>query len=411
MSFAHIVTNNRQQVQELFPGISPLVILKADVQRRTVRYTEKALAAVDPSIHQTVGRWIYTEKQDLTPESLLLRDGTSILTAPLASADNPYWVDVVDGKTVLVDQGIVVEEVQYWTKPNFYDATTSSGKPMWHIAHARPQRIEFNPYSNCRFWDNGKGCKFCSIASTYTRGKRESAKPLNLDLQDISETMAEALRQKGRFTSVFLTGGSIPQGRKVFEDELLLYIDVLQAIGVNFSTPKFPSQLLASAFDEDQLGRLYENTGLMSYTSDLEVLSADKFDWICPGKSQWLGYSEWKRRLIAAVGIFGRGNVSTGLVGGVETAQPHGFASESEALQVTLAEAEDLAANGVSTVACVWVPYTGTVFQNKKSPSLAYYVALAQGLQDIRTRFGLSIDMDNYRRCGNHPDSDLARSI
>ena len=399
----------RKQVQEEFPDVAKLIILKADVQRRTVRYTPQALATVDPAIHPVNGRWIYTEKADFSPESLLLRDGTSILTAPLATAEDPYLVDVVDGRTVLVDHGEVVEEVEFWTKPDFYDKFTTSGKPMWHIAHARPQRIEFNPYCNCRFWDNGKGCKFCGIASTYTRGKREASKPLHLDLRDIAETMQEALKQKGRFTSVFLTGGSIPQGAEVFDDEVDLYVDVLQAIGESFGGRKFPSQLLGSALSLKQVERLYSRTGIMSYTSDIEVLDPALFSWICPGKSEWVGYDHWKQRIVDAVGIFGKGFVTAGLVGGVELAKPHGFASEDEALKATLGEAEGLAQKGVGSVACVWVPYRGTVFQKQKVPSLRYYVALARGLQNLRNQYRISIEMDNYRRCGNHPDSDLGR--
>ena len=45
----------------------------------------------------------------------------------------------------------------------------------------------------------------------------------------------------------------------------------------------------------------------------------------CPGKQKAVGYREWKRRLIAAVDIFGKGYVNTGIVGGVELAKPYGF--------------------------------------------------------------------------------------
>ena len=31
------------------------------------------------------------------------------------------------------------------------------------------------------------------------------------------------------------------------------------------------------------------------------------------------------------------------------------------------------------------------------------------GLRNLRVRYRLSVDFDDYRRCGNHPDSDLAR--
>jgi hypothetical protein len=135
------------------------------------------------------------------------------------------------------------------------------------------------------------------------------------------------------------------------------------------------------------------------------------FDWICPGKAGRVGYREWKRRLVAAVDIFGRSNVGTGLVGGVELAKPNGFTSEDDAIKSTLDEAEDLASHGVTTVYIVWVPRPGSVFHDQKNPSLEYYVRLARGLHDLRVRYGLRADFDDYRRCGNHPDSDLSRLL
>jgi biotin synthase-related radical SAM superfamily protein len=143
----------------------------------------------------------------------------------------------------------------------------------------------------------------------------------------------------------------------------------------------------------------------------LEVLTERLFEWICPGKAEWVGYREWKRRLIAAVDIFGRGNVGTGIVGGVETATPLGFANEEDALKSTLDEAEDLASHGVTTVYIVWVPRPDSQFRNQKAPSLEYFVKLAKGLHDLRVHYGLGVDFDDYRRCGNHPDSDLSRLL
>ena len=103
------------------------------------------------------------------------------------------------------------------------------------------------------------------------------------------------------------------------------------------------------------------------------------FNWICPGKAQSVGYREWRQRLIRAVDIFGRGNVGTGLVGGVELAKPHGFTSEDDALASTLEEAEYLAEHGVTTVFIVWVPRPGSNFRDQQNPSLEYFVQLAQG--------------------------------
>ena len=185
----------------------------------------------------------------------------------------------------------------------------------------------------------------------------------------------------------------------------------MKAVGENFATKKFPSQLLCTAFTKDQLQRLYDETGLTSITMDIEVLNERLFDIICPGKAKWVGYKEWKRRLIDAVDVFGPNRVGTGIVSGVELVPPFGFSSEDEALDSVLGEADELAAQGVSTVKMIWVPRSGSPLGHHKNASLEYYVRLAQGLQAIRRRHGLEIDFDDYRRCGNHPDSDLARGL
>lgn len=391
-----------------YPDVSPFAILKADVQRRTVTYTPAALRAVDPSIHQVEYVGYNLDKKDFViPCSLLLRDGTTVMAGPLPTTQKPYVVDEIDGKLFLTDGGEVIEEVFYWEKPDYYNQKTSSGVPMWQIISARPQRLDLNPYNFCHFWDNGHGCKFCAIAANYQKHKHEKA--LRLSPKDIQETVREATRQPGRFVNVLFTGGSITRGAKPFDEEVENYIAVIRAVGEVFETKRFPSQLIATAFDEEQLGRLYEQTGIMSYTSDIEVLNEEKFSWICPGKAEWIGYREWKRRLFAAVDIFGRGYVNSGIVGGVELAKPNGFPTEDEALQSTLEEAEDFAAHGVSVVNCVWNTLPGSVFQQQEVPSLEYYIRLAKGLRDLRAKYGLNIDMDSYRRCGNHPDTDMDR--
>ncbi|MDR3313058.1 MAG: radical SAM protein [Oscillospiraceae bacterium] len=398
----------RKELLLQYPGVSPFAILKADMQRRAITYTPAALALVDPAIHQVEYVGYNIDKKDLAiPCSLLLRDGSTVMAAPFPGKANPYVIDALDGKPAIFDGGEYVEAAEYWYKPAYYSKTTSSGKPMWQVISARPQRLDVNPYNFCHFWDNGKGCKFCAIAANYHKHKHE--KELALDPRDIAETVAEAIKQPGRFANILLTGGSITRGETPFDAEVENYITILKAIGEAFAAPRFPSQLIATAFNEAQLERLRNETGLMSYTADLEVLNEEKFNWICPGKAEWIGYKEWKRRLVAAVGVFGRGYVNSGIVGGVELAQPHGFASEAEALDVTLTEAESLAEQGVSVVNCVWNTLPGSVFHNQTVPSLEYYVRLAKGLQDLRVKYNLNIDMDNYRRCGNHPDSDLAR--
>jgi hypothetical protein len=415
VALKRVVTEESEldRVLERHPGFPRLIAVKIDAQRRGVHYTERALKTVDDSVQMRSPYLFGSRDGEIKelPESLLLRDGTTILTDPTPLAQNPYLIDLIDGKLALVDNGEFVEHVELWPKPLFYDKKTNSGIPMSHIVSARPQRLNVFQSSYCYFWAEDKGCKFCDIVTHTKQQKDELGVPSRLKPQDISETIREALKEPGRFTGICLTSGSVIKGETLFDHEVDFYIETLQAIGENFSSRKFPSELIASAFNEKQLARLYEKTGLTSYTSDLEVLGEEKFNWVCPGKAKYVGYHEWKQRLIRAVDIFGRGNVGTGLVGGVELAKPHGFTSEQDALTSTLEEAESLAENGVTTFYIVWVPRPGSYFKDQQNPSLDYFVRLAQGLHDLRVKYQLPIDYNDYRRCGNHPDSDLSRLL
>jgi hypothetical protein len=369
---------------------------------------------VDTTLHQTGGTHIFgTRDGRLTqrPESLLLRDGTSIITTPTPLEENPYAVDFRDGRLVLADNGEIIEEVEYWPKPHYYDKRTSSGVLMQHVVSSRPQRLYLMAERYCHFWKNDHGCRFCDMVNNLKQQRAEIGLPTRIKPADVTETISEALTEPGRFSAVCLTSGSNPNGAQPFDKEVDYYIDLLKAIGQAFAVPKFPSQLISTAFTEAQLEKIYTETGLLAYTADIEILDEAAFNWICPGKAEWVGYREWKRRLIAAVDIFGRGRVNTGIVAGAETARPHGFKNEDDALRATLSEAESLAEHGVGTVLTVWIPRSGSALGVQKSPSLEYYVRLTRGLYEQQIRHNIGLDFDDYRRCGNHPNSDLARIL
>jgi hypothetical protein len=405
------------EVAAKYPDFPQLIMRKIDLHRRGAHYTESALRAVDPSRHQTGGTHIFGTRDgtlSYRPEAFTLRDGTLVLTTPTPLEGNdPYIVDRVGEKLILRDKGQEIDEIFYWDKPDYYDKKTSRGTLMQNVIGSRPQRLYITPNRFCHFWskEGGGGCGFCDIVNNLKQQRAEIKMPTRLDPRDVSETVREALKEKGRFTAVFLTSGSDFRGKRAFDKEVDFYIEIMKAVGENFATEKFPSQLLCTALTKDQLQRLYDETGLSSVTMDIEVLNERIFDIVCPGKAKWVGYREWKRRLVDAVAVFGPNRVGTGIVSGVELVPPFGFSSEDEALDSVLGEAGELASQGVSTVNMIWVPRPGSPLGHHQNASLEYYVRLAQGLQAIRREHGLEIDFDDYRRCGNHPDSDLARGL
>lgn len=400
---------------EKYPELPKLVILKMDIQRRGVQYTDKALEQAQDPKYQHFGPGLYGRAEQIIkryPAGLLLRDGTPVLTTDagvLNSEQNPYIVDAVDGKIWIFDNGEPIEECDFWLKPDFYGKKTSRGTSMEHVANARPHRFGFLQNSYCHFWDDGNECRFCSIVSDLKdQVGKDTGRIGKLHYQDIYEATHEALKEQGRWLQINVGGGS--DHRDGFETEVNRYIDVLKLIGKNFKTKRFTSQIVATAFSIEQLKRIREETGLTSYCTDIEVWNKELFEWICPGKAKEVGRDEWINRLIGAVEIFGKGNVYTNIVAGVEMAKPHGFKTVDEAVESTLEGAEFLAKHGVVMLSIIWHPRVGSHFYGQQPPPLEYCVRIAKGLNEIRKKYGLTVDCDDYRHCGNHGDTDLARA-
>ena len=400
-----------EDIFEKYPDIPKLIILKIDVQRRGFLLSERAQKLFNKGNYQSQADTIFYGKEgdNKIPMGLTFRDGTSLVSGYMANYGirDSYIVDEIDGKFYLTDNGNVYEEVDFWKEPDFYGKKTSKGTPMEEVVNVRPQRLNFSISRVCHFWDSpGEGCKYCSVGINGIESTKNHI-PALYDYDDIAEAVAEAIKQPGRFSMIMVTTGSILSGKKVFDDEVDEIMKAFEKLKPVFKNENLKVQLIGSAYDKEQLIRLKEATGIIGYTADIEVLNKEAFEWICPGKAKYVGYEEWKRRLYDAVEVFGRGNVNTGIVGGVETAKPNGFRSEEEALAAVLSEAEELARHGVSVAYIVW-GICG-IFRNQVPPSLDYYVALTRGLYEISKKYGLKDYFDDYRYCGNHPNTDLDR--
>lgn len=399
-----------EEVYEKYPDIPKLIILKTDVQRRGYILTKKAMDRFAKGDYEGYSDNIfYRADVKEIPVGIIFRDGTSVCGGYGANGKErtPYVIDEIDGKFWLTDREKKLEEIDFWKKPDFYDKKTRKGTPMKDVVNVRPQRLDFSISRTCHFWDHpGEGCKYCSVGINGIQAAKEKIPPL-YDFEDIAEAVAEAIKQEGRYTMIMVTTGSILSGKKLFDDEVDAIIRAFDKVRPVFNTNQIKVQLIASAYDKEQQKRLKDATGIISYTPDIEVLNKELFPWICPGKAKYVGYDEWKKRIFEAVDVFGEGNVNTGFVGGVETAQPLGFQSEEAALEAVLKEAEDFARHGVSPTYIVWG--IGGIFKDQVPPSLDYYIGLAKGLDQINREYGLKAYFDDYRHCGNHPSTDLSR--
>ncbi len=226
-------------------------------------------------------------------------------------------------------------------------------------------------------------------------------------LDDLYETMNEALKEKGKWMNIVLLAGSNPTGNLPYDNEVDEYVKVLTTLRKSFGTEKVYAKMVASAFSREQLLRLKE-AGATTYQPHIEVWDEKLFEWICPGKTKYFGRQYWIDSALSAVEIFGRGYVCTQFVGGVELMRPYGFKTIDEALESTLEGADFFARHGVGPIAIIHRLEKGTVFyaQKQKPAPLEYYVRLMKGISEIHRKYNLSVDFNNYR-C--HPTGDMDR--
>jgi len=379
-----------EEVIKKHPNVSPFVILKTDLLRRGAVLSDAAKKTLNPERDAVYAREIYNDNQAERPNGLTLRDGTTIV-GNIAITDiwpgfnggiEPYTIDVADGKLVVTDKGKVIEDVYFWPKPDYYDKVTTSGKPMWQILNSRPQRMDINIYQYCDFWkEPGAGCKFCSIAATYKNTK--GGKNEHVDFEEIAEAVETAVSQPGRFRMIMFCSGSILSGAELLDDEVDQYVKLFKRLEKIFHSKKIMTQLVATAYNERQLRRLHDETFLSGYTSDIEILNEEIFNWVCPGKAKYIGYKGWRDRLFKAVEIFGPNSVNTTVVSGAELVEPNGYKNEEEALEAYLTEAEYFMQHGVGFAQTVFRPSFGSFFKDKKSASLDYVVSFAEGLDAL----------------------------
>ena len=72
---------------------------------------------------------------------------------------------------------------------------------MEAVAEARAQKLILTAYQKCRLWEGGKQCHFCAF---FTGGHSMG----EVDCEDVYETVREAIKEPGRFSEIYLSGGT-----------------------------------------------------------------------------------------------------------------------------------------------------------------------------------------------------------
>ena len=295
------------------------------------------------------------------------------VTEPFA-AKSPYVLHRENGGYRLRRDGIDVASVKLSPRPDWYDAATSTGKPMTRIGTLQGTYLGIYQAKVCEYWTakpQKVNCKFCSVG-------------LNLGVDDADEKSVDEVMQVVRrardesgITYVdFNTGHYDGDTYLDILEPYLVRIKKELGLLVGFQTP--PHRDLKRYDDLRQMG-------LNRVSFCFEIFNPDYFKGICPGKHAEYGLDHYLDaiRYCATLGKKGPRDepwVTNGeIIAGLEP-----VASTIEAI-------DWITSVGAVPTVCVFRPLVGTDLENAEPPNTEEMIPVFSRLYEACMERGLPI--------------------
>ncbi|MBI4322077.1 MAG: hypothetical protein HY675_26600 [Chloroflexi bacterium] len=356
---------------------------------------------LDPSAYEGVGtEW----KEDLgqrhyDPDARTPRD------RPLPHALNlphgfymPIYVDPTSPFVLRREGGtlyLYVDElrlfpVEYEARPAFYSKVTSAGVPMPHVGSHRLQRqllVEYNAY--CHFFAQKKACIFCGIVAERSLLPARYNSYFGASPAEVAEVV-EAAYAEGVCTEMQVTGGVLPN-----RAEMPYFLEVGRAVKERLGVDVIPGSqaVLAPPSSPREIEELKE-AGWQGVAFNVEIWDERLWPGMVPGKAALMPRERWLEALEFAVQVFGRGEVASVIVAGLEPKRSF------------LAGVEWLAQRGIYGVPIPWAPVPGSELEGHQTPTAAWHLEVVVKALDIWERYLL--DAQRHSSGGLHY-ADLAR--
>ncbi|MBI4844446.1 MAG: radical SAM protein [Nitrospirae bacterium] len=393
-----------RHLQNKYPDVPLPVLIKAELLFNGVRYTPElgeAGAWAIPNWHPyrfQEGEENPTGKDSVNIPYLIILEGGGLVRI-LGNGNSPYnIVRDIDGYA-LMEQDEKITTIDFQKKPLWHKKNTSDGTPMVQAgATQHCDMLILNPTPGCEYFlytneQTGENyrCKFCHYGvpdkRTKILGQKSGIGDISSEhLNRLMEVCAEASPAIKHF---YLVGGSMTD----IDEEGRRYLQLAEALQkVNKSN--IPVCCGSSSLKRDALLRL-RDAGVTGACFNLEVWDEDIWKRACPGKAHFTGREQWLKGLTDAVEIFGRGNVMSAFVAGIEFNIEKGFGNTDEALQSCVNGAEWLLRHGILPLYSIQWPFTSA--SAKKFPLdsvLDYFIRLNASQAGLRKKYGLAFPND-----------------
>lgn len=300
--------------------------------------------------------------------------GTTIMvpvhTRP--SAASPFSTGDADcnGFAPLFHRDEPIGAVHFPAEPAFYGLLTAGGTPYWKIArlHSNSTLATTLLQTCIRYGNHRTKCQFCAIGESLKAGATIREKTPG----QLAEVAAAAQRLDGVDNVVLTTGTPATPDRGAA-------VLAAAARAIKDATG-LPIQAQCEPPGDFSWFRILRDAGVDSLGMHLEAWNEDVRRRIMPGKAE-VPVKEYLRAFDAAVGIFGRGQVSTYLLAGLgDTA-----AELVEASRI-------LIDRGVYPFVVPFVPATGTPLADHKPPSSGFMQEILPAIGELLADAGMSSD-------------------
>lgn len=312
-----------------------------------------------------------THKRSSSPSAFKSPSGLHIMSRP-APASRYSLVYTDDRFALLKDGNLLWDDLEFESRPKYYDKQTSDGHPMIEIGGILADHTFQVWYSNeCAFSERGEACLFCHMV---TRPKDKFLKTS----KQIAETF-KAAYDEGVANRVDFTGGVISERR-----EIEYYCDAIEAIHDIIGTNDIKAcAAIAAPRDFDNIVKLKE-AGFTNIVLNMEIWDENFFKTICPGKHRTVGRERWIEAEKFAAQVFGFGHVRCNFVSGIEPKFK------------TLEGIEYLAPFGVVCHPNSINPTPGTPFEGTRCPTPEWILDLHMKTAKILKRAGHQLDVIRY---------------
>jgi hypothetical protein len=232
--------------------------------------------------------------------------------------------------------------------------------------------------------DDGRSrrCSFCAYGRFDRRSLTLGQKPGQVELDPaMLDRLAEVLRvavDRGGAHHVYLTGGSLLDPASEARRFLPIVETVRRTVGDSMRVT-----IGSGAVDPDD-SRRYRDAGADSACYNLEVWDAETFRAACPGKERHVGRERWIAALLGAVDAFGRGNVGSAMVAGLELRPPAPGMSVDRMIDSIREGAAFLLDRGIVPLYSPLWPVEGTAYGATDGITAEQYLVIEREVYQLR---------------------------